>query len=315
MSFPVNSAAAAALLLAGGLACAQGAAPLVLSPSFSLSRPAASSGTSTAASTAALSTASPATLPVASPAALPAGLPAEYKLSPGDAIKVQVYQNPDLTLEARVSEAGTIGYPLVGSVAIGGLSLSAAERRIADALAKGDFLKQPQVNIVLLQVRGNQVSVLGHVQRPGRFVLETTNVRVSDLLAQAGHVTPQGAEVLVLTGTRDGKPFRKAIDIPGLFRDEGAGENLLVQAGDTLYVDKAPTFYIYGEAQRPGTYRIERGMTILQALAQGGGPTQRGSERVRVNRTHADGRVIQLEPRLTDPVLPGDVLYVKESLF
>lgn len=304
MSHPVNSATAAALLLASTLACAQGAAPLALSPSFSLSRVPAEQKLPAAE-------ARPADFK------LPAGeaAPAEYKLSPGDAIKVQVYQNPDLTLEARVSEAGTIGYPLVGSVAIGGLSLSAAERKIADALARGDFLKQPQVNIVLLQVRGNQVSVLGQVQRPGRFVLETTNVRVSDLLAQAGHVTPQGADTLVVTGTRDGKPFRKAIDIPGLFRGEEASENLLVQPGDTLYVDKAPTFYIYGEAQRPGTYRIERGMTILQALAQGGGPTQRGSERVRVNRTRADGTVIQLEPRLNDPVMPGDVLFVKESLF
>jgi polysaccharide export outer membrane protein len=389
MSYSVNTAGAAALMLASGLACAQDAAPLVLSPSFSLSLPVLSQPTPSqpelsqpapsqptlsqpvvsqpvvsqpAVSQAVVAqpvvsqavVAQPAvSQPVVSQAvvAQPAvsqavvaqpvvsqpvvtqavvsqpvvsqpvlsqplpSLPAEYKLSPGDAIKVQVYQNPDLTLEARVSEAGTIGYPLVGSVAIGGLSLSAAERKIANALAAGDFLKQPQVNIVLLQVRGNQVSVLGQVQRPGRFVLETTNVRVSDLLAQAGHVTPQGADMLVLTGTRDGKPFRKAIDIPGLFRAEDTSENVLVQPGDTLYVDKAPTFYIYGEAQRPGTYRIERGMTILQALAQGGGPTQRGSERVRVNRTRTDGTVIQLEPRLTDPVLPGDVLFVKESLF
>ncbi|HSV48252.1 MAG TPA: polysaccharide biosynthesis/export family protein, partial [Ramlibacter sp.] len=89
------------------------------------------------------------------------GKNSDYKLGPGDAIKVLVYQNPDLTVEARVSEGGSINYPMVGTVELGGLSIGQAEKRIADRLAAGKFLKAPQVNIVLLQVRGNQVSVLG----------------------------------------------------------------------------------------------------------------------------------------------------------
>jgi polysaccharide biosynthesis/export protein len=128
-------------------------------------------------------------------------------------------------------------------------------------------------------------------------------------------VTPTGDDVLVVTGTREGKPFRKTIDIPALFAGTPSDDDIVLAPGDTLYVAKAPTFYIYGEAQRPGTYRIERGMTVLQALAQGGGPTARGSQRVRLNRTRPDGTVVQTDPRPTDPVLPGDVLYVRESLF
>lgn len=254
-------------------------------------------------------------------AALAAAQPArsqqsDYKLSPGDSIKVQVYQQPDLTVEARVSESGSISYPLVGSVRLGGLTISEAEKGIANALVKANILKQPQVNIVLLQVRGNQVSVLGQVQKPGRFPLEANNVRVSDMLAAAGGVSPNGDDILVLSGTRDGKPFRKTIDIPGLFLGSQSKDDVLLAPGDTIFVDKAPMFYIYGEAQRPGTYKIERGMTILQALAQGGGPTNRGSQnRLRLNRRAADGTVVQTEPRLTDPVQPGDVIFVRESLF
>jgi polysaccharide export outer membrane protein len=241
---------------------------------------------------------------------------ADYKLSPGDSIKVQVYQQPDLTVEARVSESGSISYPLVGSVRLGGLSISEAEKNIASALQKANILKQPQVNIVLLQVRGNQVSVLGQVQKPGRFPLEANNVRVSDMLAAAGGVTPNGDDVLVLSGNRDGKPFRKTIDIPALFLGQQSKDDVLLMPGDTIFVDKAPMFYIYGEAQRPGPYKIERGMTVLQALAQGGGPTNRGSaNRLRLNRRAADGTVVQTEPRLTDPVQPGDVIFVRESLF
>jgi polysaccharide export outer membrane protein len=57
-------------------------------------------------------------------------------------------------------------------------------------------------------------------------------------------------------------------------------------------------------------------MTVMQALAQGGGPTARGSEkRLRLHRKAADGHVELIEPQLTDRVLPNDVIYVKESLF
>ena len=240
----------------------------------------------------------------------------DYRLGAGDTIGVQVYQNPDLSVDARVSESGVISYPLVGSVQVGGLTISEAEKKIADALRMGEFIKRPQVNIVLRQVRGNQVAVLGQVSRPGRFPLETFNTRVSDMLAAAGGATVTGDDVLIITGQREGKPFRKVIDIPGLFLNAKSEDDILLAGGDTLFVNKASMFYIYGEAQRPGPYRIERGMTVMQALAQGGGPTVRGSQnRLILNRRDATGNVVETVPKLTDPVRAEDVLYVRESLF
>jgi len=243
------------------------------------------------------------------------GASRDYRLGPGDSIRVQVFQNPDLSLETRVSESGVINYPLVGRLTIGGLTLPDAEARIAQALKKNNILKAPQVNINLLQVRGSLVAVLGQVQKPGRFPLETTNMRVSDLLAAAGGVAPTGDDVAVLTGTRNRKPFRKAVDLTALFAGKTA-EDVEVAAGDTIFVGKAPVFYIYGEAQRPGSYRVERGMTVMQAIAAGGGITTRGSQsRLRLTRTDADGKVVQLTPSLSDPIQQGDVLFVRESIF
>jgi polysaccharide biosynthesis/export protein len=240
----------------------------------------------------------------------------DYQLGAGDIIKVLVFQNPELTLEARVSENGAITYPLIGEVSIGGLSVSSAEKKIADGLRSGGFVKNPQVNIVITQMRGNQISVLGQVNRPGRFPLETFTTRVTDMLAAAGGATPGGDDVVVVTGQRDGKEFRKMIDIPALFLKEGSEENIILAGGDTIYVHRAPVFYIYGEAQRPGPYRIERGMTVMQALSQGGGPTARGSEnRLRLRRANANGGVDETSPKLTDPILPNDVIYVRESIF
>jgi polysaccharide export outer membrane protein len=240
----------------------------------------------------------------------------DYPLGAGDAIRVQVFQNPDLTIEARVSENGSISYPLIGAVDLGGLSISAAEKKIAAALKSGGFVQQPQVNIVLMQVRGNQVSVLGQVNRPGRFPLETFNTRVSDMLAAAGGATPGGDDIAIVTGLRNGKPFRKEIDIPALYLSEQSEADIVLSGGDTIYVHRAPVFYIYGEAQRPGAYRIERDMTVMQALAQGGGPTLRGSEsRVRLHRKNAAGVVEKRAPEMTEAVQPNDVIYVRESIF
>lgn len=240
----------------------------------------------------------------------------DYPLGAGDALRIQVFQNPDLTIETRVSENGSITYPLIGAVELGGLSIGAAEKKIAIALEKGGFIKQPQVTILLTQIRGNQVAVLGQVNRPGRFPMETANTRVTDMLANAGGATATGDDVAIVTGVRAGKPFRKLIDIPSLFLNESAADDIVLQGGDAIYVHRAPVFYIYGEAQRPGAYRIERGMTVMQALAQGGGPTARGSEkRLRLNRKAPDGSIQPLETQLTDPVLANDVIYVKESIF
>lgn len=239
----------------------------------------------------------------------------DHPLGAGDALRIQVFQNPDLTIETQISENGTITYPLIGAVEIGGLSVAAAENKIAAALQDGGFILRPQVNITLVTLRSNQVSVLGQVGRPGRFPLETLT-RVGDMLAIAGGATANGDDFAVVIGLRNGKPFRKTIDIPAIYLHEQSEENIVLAGGDTLYVHRAPVFYIYGEAQRPGPHRIERGMTVMQALAQGGGPTTRGSEWfLRLHRKNAEGAVERSWPGMTDAVQPNDIIYVRESIF
>jgi polysaccharide biosynthesis/export protein len=240
----------------------------------------------------------------------------EYQLAAGDIIRVTVFQNPDLTVETRVSENGTVSYPLIGVVKIGGLTITAAEQAIAGALKSGGFLQSPQVNIGLLQNRGNQVSVLGNVTRPGRFPLETVTIRVSEMIAIAGGIAPTGADVAIITGIRDGRPFRREIDIAGMFLGNKLQDDIIVAGGDVIYVHRQPLFYVYGEVQRPGSYRVERNMTIQQALAQGGGPTLRGTERgLRVYRRTSGGTVQEIRPEPHDLVQPDDVLFIRESIF
>ena len=106
----------------------------------------------------------------------------DYRLGAGDTLGVTVFQNPDLSLDVRVSEGGLISYPLIGSLAVGGQTLIEAQVALAQALRSGGYVREPQVSLVLRQIRGNQVSVLGQVSRPGRFALEAFSTRVSDML-------------------------------------------------------------------------------------------------------------------------------------
>lgn len=240
----------------------------------------------------------------------------DYILGAGDVIRISVYQNPDLTLETRLSESGFVSYPLLGQVALGGISVPEAERVIANGLLKGNFLRQPQVSILVMQVRGNQASVLGQVNRPGRYPLETAVVRLSELLAAAGGIAQGGSDTVTLTGVRNNQPIRQRVDIGALFTGAGSEQDPIIQNGDTLYVDRQPTVYIFGEVQRPGAMRLERGMTLMQALAAGGGLTQRGTEKgIKVHRRSADGSVRALELPMTESLRDGDVIRVAESLF
>lgn len=249
-------------------------------------------------------------------AASAASAAAEYRIGSGDVLRIAVYQNPDLSLETRVNEGGTVSFPLLGSVRVGGLTVTAAERVIADGLRNGNFVRQPQVNVVVMQVRGNQVSVLGQVNRPGRFPLEVADLRLSDLLAMAGGVANGGSDVVVVNGVRDGQLWRTEIDLPSLFASGGRARDIVVQGGDTVWVDRQPLVYIYGEVQRPGPMRLERGMTLMQALATGGGLTPRGTEKgIRVHRRQGDGRVQVVQLTMDERMQDGDVVYVRESLF
>ncbi len=242
--------------------------------------------------------------------------PAEYRLGAGDVIRITVFQNPELTLETRVTEGGLVSFPLLGSIRLGGLGVTQAEKLIADGLRSGNFVRNPQVTLVLVQVRGNQASVLGQVNRPGRFPIEVADMRLSDLLAMAGGSSPVAADLVVLTGTRNGQPYRLEVDLPTLFTPAGRANDVLIQNGDTVWIDRQPMVYIYGEVQRPGSMRLERDMTLMQALATGGGLNARGTEKgIRVHRKGANGSTEILQSKMDDRLRDGDVVFVRESLF
>ena len=241
---------------------------------------------------------------------------ADYRLGPGDVVRISVYNNPDLTTEAQITQAGRINFPLLGEVEIGGLDKGAAEARLAQLLEEGKFVVKPRVNVLVSQYRSQQVSVLGQVNKPGRIPMETPG-NLTDVLALAGGISANGSDsVIVISKDKEGRTSRREVDLNALMHSGQPTGNLPMGNGDILYVPRAPLFYIYGEVQRPGAYRLERDMTVMQALAVGGGLSVRGTQRgVRLHRRDSSGTIQALRPGLNDSLQADDVVFVRESLF
>jgi polysaccharide biosynthesis/export protein len=236
-------------------------------------------------------------------------------LGPGDMVRITVFRNPDLTTEARVSENGTIAFPLIGEVKVTGLTPAQLGSRISAKLRDGRFVVNPEVTVALAQVNSRQVAVLGAVNKPGRYPIDSLNSRLTDFLAAAGGIATPGSDHVTLVSTQDGRTLKRDIDLNVIFRDGDLSQNVALKPGDTIYVEKAPMVYIYGEVQKAGAYRLEPHMTVMQALALGGGLSPRGTQRgIKIaRRTDQGGR--QIDARLTDVVQNDDVIYVAESLF
>ena len=91
--------------------------------------------------------------------------------------------------------------------------------------------------------------------------------------------------------------------------------NILLQSGDTVYVPRAAQVYVSGSVARPGPYRYQEGMTLLQVLTVAGGVSDRGSQkRAKVVRV-AGGKKQELKLQPTDLVQPEDTIIVPERFF
>jgi polysaccharide export outer membrane protein len=254
---------------------------------------------------------------IAATLALAAGMAgaAALLLGPGDVVRATVYGSPDLTIETRVSESGSMTFPLLGEVQVGGLTTQQAERKIGGLLEKGGYLKKAQVNLLVTTLASQQVSVLGQVNRPGRYPVDGPR-KVLDLLALAGGIGPEGGDMVSLVRTRNGQTTRETIDVVDMVRKGELNRDVEVAGGDIIFVERAPRAYITGEVQRPGPFRIERAMTVQQALSAGGGLTMRGTQRgLQITRRDASGVAHTTDAKADDLVQVDDVITVKESWF
>jgi len=245
----------------------------------------------------------------------------------GDLVRVTVYGQPDLTTLARVSNDNTISFPFIGEVQVGGVSISQAQRNIANALDQQGIVRNPQVNVLVEtqgSLSGDFVTILGHVQQPGRYSLgdesQIATRTLLDLIAVAGGTTADANSQIMVFRNGDGgegpSGERMEVDLDDLLRDGGFLEaNVVLSRGDVVVVPEADVFYIYGQVSRPGRYPLEKNMMVMQAISVGGGVTERGNENGIVLTRLEEGEQRRLNAKLEDQIMPGDVIYVKERFF
>jgi polysaccharide export outer membrane protein len=240
---------------------------------------------------------------------------ADYAIGPDDTVRITVYGYDDLKTENRVSATGRITFPLVGEVEVAGKSASEIERDLAALLIKGGFIIDPQVNVRVVNYKSQEVSVLGQVNKPGRYILDSASTLV-DVIAMAGGVSNVGDEKAIVTRQNKGTITKQEFNLQKLLQSAESKELVAMQQGDIIYIPKAPMFYIYGEVQKPGGYRLEPKLTVAQALSLGGGLTVRGTERgIIIKRSLDNGENQSRDASLSDLVQKDDVVFVDERLF
>ena len=252
----------------------------------------------------------------------PAAAQTSATLSPGDLLKISVYGNPDLTTLTRILPNGTITFPLIGVVPVGGFSQAHAEEIIAGKLRDGGFVKNATVTLFVQErseVPNSSVTLLGQVLHSGTYSLDPETPgsvsTIVQLLAKAGGTSDKAADHLFLVRKENGQPKRQRVDLADLVGNGNIKADIVLNNGDVVLVPEMDVFYIYGEVQHPGRYQLERDMSVMQGLSVAGGLTARGSVRGMELNRQVGSEIKSYKSNLDDKMQPNDVVYVKTSVF
>lgn len=242
-------------------------------------------------------------------------------LGSGDLVKITVYGQPDLNTITRIGPDRTISFPLIGKVTIGGLSVGSAEQKIGSELERRNFVRNAQVSILLEEARTtsqNSVTILGEVQTPGIYPLQAHALdgvqTLVDLIARAGGLSKEAADHLLLLKNSQSS-HKNAVDLIDLLQRGDLQNNVKLRGGEVVVVPAAEVFYIYGQIQKPGKYRIERNMTVMQAISVGGGVTEMGSENGVSIKRRKGAKLQSISAKLDTRLAADDVIYIKKSIF
>jgi polysaccharide export outer membrane protein len=247
---------------------------------------------------------------------------ADYIIGPQDVLAIAVFDQPDLSSRYTVESDGSFSFPLIGRVRAGGRTLRQFEADLRQQLADG-FLRNPQVAVAVEHYRSQRVFVVGEVRQPGSYAL-TGDMLLIEVLARAGGMTSEAAgDVVVVRAAAAGGPILPGhadgaavirVGVKALETGNLSG-NVALKDGDTIFVPRAETIYVFGEVKSPGLYTIQRDMTVLQALALAGGATETAAlNRIRIVR-FVGGEKQEVKMQLNDRIQPGDTIVIPARYF
>jgi polysaccharide biosynthesis/export protein len=249
---------------------------------------------------------------------------ANYVIGPQDVLTIQVFDQPDLGGKFTVEADGSFTFPLIGRISAGGLTLRRFEIDLHGKLADGYF-RNPQVTVAVEQYRSQRVFVMGEVRQPGPVAL-TGGMTLIEALSRAGSTLPSASGDVAIVRAAPGSAFGPVTPdqesgtevFRASVRDLESGalsQNIQLHDGDTIFVPRAESVYVFGYVKNPGAYGIQKNTTVLQALSLAGGVTENGAmNRIQVIRIE-NGSKKELKVKLTDQVRPEDTIMVPQRYF
>ncbi len=237
----------------------------------------------------------------------------DYQIGSGDVLSIAVYGYDELKTKVRVTESGSIDFPLIGTVQVGGIKTSEAAKKIETLLADG-YIVNPQVQIYIEEFKSKKVAALGPFNRPGLIELSGPTTLL-ELISKAGGLSKDAGDTITIT-SENGKIV--TVDVTKLIKDGEATSNIPILGGETVAVSKGepPVCYITGQVKRPGAYPWIENITVLKVVSLASGFTGMAAEsRIKINRVVNGKKTVLDNVEMDTKVLQDDVIEVPESFF
>ena len=248
----------------------------------------------------------------------------DYVVGAQDVLTITSYDQADLSGKFTVEADGTFTFPLIGRFKAGGLTLRQIEDSLKKRLKDEGYFRNPQVTVGVDTYKSQKIFVVGEVRTPGTYPL-SGDMSLVEAIARAGSTLPtaSGDAVIVHAGENASGPTLPTADAADVVRvnlrelENGSfAQNAALRDGDTIFVPRAQSVYVFGQVKNPGAYSLQQQNTsVLQALSLAGGITDRGStSRIQIIRV-VNGEKKEIKAKLTDQVQPGDTIVVRERFF
>ncbi|MGD1149230.1 MAG: polysaccharide biosynthesis/export family protein [Thermoanaerobaculaceae bacterium] len=250
-----------------------------------------------------------------------------YRIGPKDLLEIKVFEVPELNIERRVSEEGTINLPLIGDVPVRGLTDTELADRLK-AMLESRYVQRASVAVQIREFRSKPISVIGAVKQPGNLAFSGRWTLLEALSAAGGLSDEHADKIYVLRRADNGLSDQITVNVDDLMVRGDPDANIPIFANDLINVPARVTVTVFclGEVAKPGAVEFQstERITLLTAIARAGGLTDRASHTIQVKRRDRSGHDVASEvnyKRIVAGKEPdfelrgGDVVIVKESFF
>ena len=253
-----------------------------------------------------------------------ANLPIQ-RIGPDDLVAIQVYDSPELTRTARVSQDGLLRLPMLKKpIKAAGVYPSDLERLLADELISEQILVRPIVSVSIAEYRSRPINVVGAVHKPLTFQA-FGNVTLIDAITKAEGLTQDaGTEILVSHPARDGgEALLQRIPVKALIDASDPAFNIQLHGGEEIRVPEASKVFVVGNVKKPGAFPVHdsNDVSVLRmvALAEGLLPYSAKEAYIYRRGDASHGEISIPLSKIMDrkapdvPLLGNDVLYVPQN--